>query len=205
MYGCWITCCLLLPSLALGKNVRVFIMAGQSNMEGYARVGSLRELVDNPVSNHPWDDFSHLVNADGSWKTRSDVTLAFKGIISKLTVGKGTDGAKFGPELGFGYVVGDYFTEPVLIIKYAVGGTSLAVDWRPDSSGIPVVPLSCKRGPCTALDYGKVYREMLAFVATVLNNLNTMVPEYAGFKPILSGFIWFHGYNGEQWNIFCIS
>jgi hypothetical protein len=188
---------LVLPSLALGKNVRVFIMAGQSNMEGYARVGSLRELVDNPVSNHPWDDFSHLVNADGSWKVRGDVTIAFRGKVGKLTVGKGSDGAKFGPELGFGEVVGDYFTEPVLIIKYAIGGTSLAVDWRPDLSGIPVDPLPCMNGPCTALNYGKVYREMLAFVETVVDNLDTMVPEYAGFKPILSGFIWFQGYNGK--------
>ena len=41
-----------------------------------------------------------------------------------------------GPELGFGHIVGNAFDEPVLLIKLAWGGKSLAKDFRsPSSSG----------------------------------------------------------------------
>jgi len=45
-----------------------------------------------------------------------------------------------GPELGFGFVLGDYFEEPVLLIKTAWGGKSLYQDFRPPGSGGQVGP-----------------------------------------------------------------
>lgn len=42
----------------------------------------------------------------------------------------------FGPEVCFGDFMGDFYEEPVLLIKFAFGGfSSLAVDLRPASSG----------------------------------------------------------------------
>ena len=166
-------------------------------MAGKASIGNLDDLIRNPVSSNPWDDFSHLQNPNGSWKVRDDVTLAFNNDINQLTVGKGTNGANFGPELEFGQVVGDYFDEPVLIIKAAQGGTDLAVDWRPISSGIPPVAYGCGPRLCDSRDYGKLFNEMISYTNNLLGNLPTKLPQFAGFDPIISGFVWFQGYNGE--------
>jgi alpha-galactosidase len=49
-----------------------------------------------------------------------------------------------GPELGFGWSVGDAFNtdgtnDKVLLVKIAWGGKSLEVDFRPPSSGVALV------------------------------------------------------------------
>ena len=62
---------------------------------------------------------------------RDDVQISFKvgDKVRKggLTVGyTGYGGSShIGPELGFGFVMGDFFEEPVLLIKTAWGGKSL--------------------------------------------------------------------------------
>ena len=45
------------------------------------------------------------------------------------------NGASIGPELGFGYVMGTFHDEQVLLIKTAQGNRSLGFDFRPPSSG----------------------------------------------------------------------
>ena len=65
------------------------------------------------------------------------------GQASPLTVGLGIGEAHggaaegtifFGPELQFGHVVGDHIEKKVLLLKYAEGGTSLYLDWRPPTA-----------------------------------------------------------------------
>lgn len=188
---------LLLPSLAWGQpQLRVFILAGQSNMEGRGDVGHLRQLVNDPETR---DDYEHLTSSDGSFLVRNDVTLAFGNDIAGLTVGKGANGVKFGPELQFGQVVGDHFSDPVLLIKTAYGGTDLAVDWRPPSSPNPPAEEAymCGADPCDSFDYGRTYREMVRYVNDLLTNLDSDLPQYAGFELVMSGFVWFQGFNGE--------
>ena len=53
----------------------------------------------------------------------------------KVKVGYGSDGERIGPEYGFGITIDKALDEPVLIIKTAWGGKSLAVDFRPPSAG----------------------------------------------------------------------
>jgi hypothetical protein len=169
--------------------VRVFILAGQSNMEGKGRtetglgsvagaVGSLRYQV-----NHDPANYGHLVDAGGHWVTRDDVWIwstTDGGEKGNLTVGFGSRDW-IGPELGFGSVVGDFYDEQVLLIKTAWGGKSLAVDFRPPSSGAPGV--------------GAYYNEVLGKVNYVLDNLAAEFPAYGGQGYELVGLGWHQGWN----------
>jgi alpha-galactosidase len=102
-----------------------------------------------------------------------------------------------GPELGFGWIVGDRFKEPVLLIKCAWGGKSLAVDFRPPSAGKLPYSLGAKQDAAMAQDpaiLGKYYRETLALTKAALANLKTLVPA-ADSRYVLAGFGWHQGWN----------
>jgi hypothetical protein len=104
--------------------------------------------------------------------------------------------------MGFGFVVGDFFAEKVLLIKAAVGGTALATDWRPPSSGpSPNLFQKCDAltGICQPWDYGATYRFMLDVVDAMTSDNDALMSLVPGYNPregyTISGFIWFQGYN----------
>lgn len=184
--------------------VQVFILAGQSNMEGHGFVpadpsrnggrGSLEWAVKNPATA---PRFASLVDAAGQWRTRDDVWITYLARQGPLTVGFGIRPDKIGPELGFGWVVGDALTAPVLLIKCAWGGKSLAVDFRPPSAGKPPYSLGEKADAAVAADpalVGKFYRETLALTRAALANLQQLVPGSDG-RYVLAGFGWHQGWN----------
>ena len=125
------------PVEAATKPVRVFILAGQSNMEGHGIVaadpkrnggkGSLEFVAKDPATAK---HFAPLLDAAGKWRTRDDVFITYLDRKGPFTVGYGASELKIGPELGFGWVMGDALDEPVLLIKCSWGGKSLAVDFR---------------------------------------------------------------------------
>jgi len=169
------------------KPLKVFILAGQSNMEGAGMIaldpkrnegkGSLQYLVKDPATA---DRFKHLKNADGEWTVRDDVWIWYFDRKGPLTVGYGAREDRIGPELGFGCVMGDACDEQVLLIKIAWGGKSLAKDFRPPSSGGEV---------------GPYYRELFKHVKDVLGNLKKHFPEYDGRGYEIAGFGWHQGWN----------
>jgi alpha-galactosidase len=169
------------------ETVKVFILAGQSNMEGHGKVnaepkandgqGSLEWLVKNPGT---MAQFKHLVDQDGNWIARDDVQIWYLGRQGNLKAGFGVREGHIGPELGFGHVVGDALKEPVLLIKLAWGGKSLAKDFRPPSSGGEV---------------GPYYQEILKLTKEVLRDAKAHFPEYADRKLELAGFGWHQGWN----------
>lgn len=204
----FIVCCVLLSTVLLcsyaragaAEPVHVFILAGQSNMQGKARVeignggvpgaiGSLRYLVNTDPAH-----YGQLVNPDKTWASRSDVWIKYNtgSIEAPITVrgdlkaGYGDVGnlassdPRMGPELGFGQVMGDLFSGQVLLIKEAWGGRSLAVDFRPPSSGGIT---------------GPYYTQILIDVQNVLSNLGTYFPGYQGQGYKLEGIAWHQGWN----------
>ncbi len=187
--------CLTHHSLnAADKPVRVFLLAGQSNMVGSGFVnsdekrnggrGSLEYLVkDDATANK----YKHLIDEKGDWMVRDDVWIHDLDRKGPLTVGYGSGSDRIGPELGFGWVVGDSFEEPVLLIKMAWGGKSLAVDFRPPSSGGEV---------------GPYYKEIVDRTKALLDNLPAVFPEFADRKFEISGFGWHQGGFGwhQGWN-----
>jgi len=101
--------------------VKVFILAGQSNMEGAGAIqgnlqrndgkGSLEYLVKDPATA---DRYKHLVDEKGDWVVRDDVWIWYFDRKGGLTVGYGARNDRIGPELQFGHVVGDQYEDQVL-------------------------------------------------------------------------------------------
>jgi Carbohydrate esterase, sialic acid-specific acetylesterase len=131
------------------KPLKVFILAGQSNMEGHARVETFDYIGDDSVT-APLLKMMRGADGkpavcDGAWISyftgRFDGSANGEG-LGKLTAGFGArgdnptkDGGKIGPEFTFGLMMDAAFAEPVLIIKTAWGGKSLHTDFRPPSAG----------------------------------------------------------------------
>jgi len=102
-----------------------------------------------------------------------------------------------GPELGFGWVMGDALKEPVLLIKCAWGGKSLAVDFRPPSAGKPLYLPGEKTDAAIAQNpeiLGKYYREIIALTKGAMASIKDLVPGSDG-RCVLSGFGWHQGWN----------
>ncbi len=113
--------------------LRVFVLVGQSNMQGKGKIQHLEELVSDEATA---GDYAHL-RKGGVWVELEDVWIKYWEKRGKLTVGYGSPADRIGPELGFGHVVGASLKNQVLIIKVAWGGQSLGRDFRPPSSGMP--------------------------------------------------------------------
>jgi Carbohydrate esterase, sialic acid-specific acetylesterase len=174
--------------------IKVFILAGQSNMEGYGGIQTLDELGTHPTASGL---LRKVKKADGSFVTRDDVFLYYhrddQTIRGPLTVGQGAGPDRIGPELMFGVVMGDYFEEPVLLIKTAWGGKDLYCDFRPPSAGKPPYEI-----PGARRQVGLAYRQMVAEIHECLDHLETNFPQFTGRSFQLCGFVWFQG-----WNDFC--
>jgi DUF1680 family protein len=105
-----------------GKSpIKVFILAGQSNMEGVCHVSTIDFLGEDKNHGHLLKKFK----PDGkTLVTRDDVWVANRGHYGKLAPGYGarrsdSPGSNIGPEYAFGYFIGEAIEEQVLLIKYA--------------------------------------------------------------------------------------
>ncbi len=125
------------PDTSIGatdKKVKVYIMSGQSNMVGFGQVtgsgpGTLQTITGTDKK------FPNLVASGGGWTTRKDVK--YHGVttdIAKADLKADVAGDKYGPELGFGYAMGWYHDEPVLLIKASQGNRGLMWDILPPGS-----------------------------------------------------------------------
>ncbi len=192
------------------KPVKVFVLAGQSNMEGKAPNTLLDYQAEAPETKGLFKHF----RKDGKWIVRDDVFIKFLDRTGPLTVGYGSPG-RTGVELDFGWMMGDYFDEPVLLIKAAWGGHSLARLFRSPSAGLPsdeklqaelteaqdrVKKGNQKNDPLPTIEdikkpYGSSYRNMLAEVKETFNNCETVFPALKDRTLELAGFVWFQGWN----------
>jgi alpha-galactosidase len=192
------------PDRAVGK-VKVFILAGQSNMEGKGQM----KLAEYQSEAPEFKEFYRSLKKDGKWIVRDDVWINFLERRGSLTVGYGSPGC-IGPELEFGMAMGDRFEEPVLLIKTAWGGRSLGRDFLPPSARQPSADelralvekenANPKKKKDVTVEevrerYGKSYREMMAEIRTTLAELGTRFPALAGRDSEICGFVWFQGWN----------
>lgn len=176
-----------MASMQKAPPVKLFVLAGQSNMVGHGFIaadpkrnggkGSLEQVARDPASNKK---FKQLLNKDGTWRVRNDVWIHYFDRKGRLTVGYGAGTDCIGPELGFGWEVGDFIREPVVLIKLAWGGKSLAEDFRPPSSGGTV---------------GPYYSEVVQGAKDAMANVGTHFPELKGRPVQLVGFGWHQGWN----------
>jgi len=136
-----------------GKPLKVYILAGQSNMEGQAKVETFDYIGDDPATAPLLKD---MRGPDGKPRVCERVWISYltgspdRGTLGegfgKLTAGYGSrsnpaeDGGKIGPEFTFGITMEKAYDGPILIIKTAWGGKSLNTDFRPPSAGPYVLP-----------------------------------------------------------------
>jgi len=205
------------------KPVKVYILMGQSNMLGFGRVsgletkGSLEYLVKSKGK------YPHLVNDEGKWLTRQDVrnvhVMDQRGVDYKDMEKFGdmrnewlTPWDKFGPELGFGHVLGQFHDEPVLLLKACIGNRALGWDLLPpgserfefegkvyagykDSSPVWDKGAEPKPVPWYA---GRQYDADTAHAKAVLKNLEKYYPGYQGQGYEVVGFVWWQGHRDQQ-------
>ncbi len=206
------------------KPLKVYILAGQSNMQGQAKVETFDYIGDDPAA-APL--LKEMRGPDGKPRVCEKVWISYltgsrdnlgEG-VGKLTAGYGArsnpaeDGGKIGPEFTFGITMSKATDGPTLIIKTAWGGKSLHTDFRPPSAG-PYELNSFQRdlyakkgqhGVPEDLDKwkadkvkatGHYYRLMMDHISKVLKDIKRVYPAYDPRQGYeLAGFVWFQGWN----------
>ena len=123
------------------KPLKVFILVGQSNMQGHAAVRTFEHLEMDPESRLL---LQSMVDEEGNPKAVENVWITSIGNDGtdkeqhgQLIAGYGAAGRepKIGPELTFGIKMQEALDEPILLIKTAWGGKSLNTDFRSPSAG----------------------------------------------------------------------
>ncbi|BDS08252.1 sialate O-acetylesterase [Oceaniferula spumae] len=191
------------------KPLKVFVLVGQSNMQGHAKIQTFEHIGMDPKTAPMLKD---MQNADGTPRVFKDVWISYlsKDGVKKgnLTAGFGADSTKIGPELMFGITMQKRFGEPILIIKAAWGGKSLNTDFRPPSAG----PYTFNKAQLEGLEKrgkdvkaiqtekakatGHYYRLTVEHVKNVLADISQVYPEYDAAQGYsLSGLVWFQGWN----------
>jgi len=189
----------LCAPLLQAKPLKVFILAGQSNMEGHAETYTFPAIAKDPKTA---DLYKQMVDAAGKPVVCKDVWISYAygdfggnpvgRKAGNLSAGWGSQHhniCKIGPEFTFGITMQKLVGEPILLIKNAWGGKSLMVDFRPPSAGEPTDPKQKENA-------GKAYREMMSHVKDVLADPKKVYPGYdpkQGYE--IAGFIWFQGFN----------
>lgn len=207
------------------KPIKVFILAGQSNMQGHASVSTFDSMADDPKTAQL---LKEMRGPDGKPRVCEKVWITSVGCLGdaysdlreakgKLTVGFGAPENKIGPEFTFGLTMEKRLNEPILIIKTSWGGRSLHTDFRPPSAGpyvlaketqelwdkhpqgahgIPKAEDRPKFYAEKAAATGVYYREMIAHTQKVLKDIKRVMPDYDEKQGYeLAGFVWFQGFN----------
>lgn len=218
-----VACAALFTTVADAKPLKIYILVGQSNMQGQARLSSFAGMAMDPNAKPLYDK---IMDASGQPREQDNVYIvgfsqnrATDGTFvdveksGKLTFGYGgaVDPEKAGPELGFGVTMYDNLHEPILLIKTSWGGKSLKLDFRPPSGGPyyehpelvkdrktnkGVLITAAEQLEKTKEASGRYYRLMLKEVQQVLADPGKYCPAYDpkdGYE--IAGFVWFQGFN----------
>ena len=204
---------------AQGKPLKVYILAGQSNMQGQAKVETFDYIGADPAT-APM--LKEMRGPDGTPVVCEKVWISLFGGKTvgegekkgRLTTGYGANDQCIGPEFTFGIHVQKLLNEPVLLIKTAWGGKSLNTDFRPPSAGpyeLPKktldlflkhpgghgIPKDLEKWKAEkAQKTGHYYRLMMGHVKKVLGDIKSIYPDYdpaQGYE--VAGFVWFQGWN----------
>lgn len=152
----------------------------------------LKAHGDLQIATQREKEFPWLIDDDGKWTVRNDVTFAEARVAESVRwcpLSAESNGKFIGPELGFGYVVGTFHDEQVLLIKTAMGNRSLGFDFRPPSSG---------RNDPTNKWESLEYSLMVEGVRKTLDKIAEVVPGYKGQGYEIAGFAWWQGHKDKD-------
>jgi alpha-galactosidase len=207
------------------KPLKVYILAGQSNMQGHANTSTFDYIGKDPLT-APL--LAEMRDAQGKSRVCEKVWISSLGCggnqysdmlvkTGKLTAGFGASDSEIGPEFTFGIYSEKMLKEPVLLIKTSWGGRSLNTDFRPPSAGQYKLPKAVQdvwdKYPQGAHGVPKLedrkkwqedkdaasgvfYRAMIEHVRKVLKDIKQVCPEYDEKAGYeLAGFVWLQGFN----------
>ncbi|MCX6873753.1 MAG: hypothetical protein NTW21_08090 [Verrucomicrobia bacterium] len=201
-------------SQAVAKPLKVYILAGQSNMQGNVNISTLDSMAGDPKTA---PILKEMRGADSKPVVCQKVWISSIGCAGdetteqtgKLTAGFGPSKEQFGPEFTFGIYMEKALNEPILIIKTAWGGKDLSSDFRPPSAEPYVASnksidwakqhnedLNALHERVAKTPRGVTYRLMIEHVRKVLEDIKRVVPDYdpkQGYE--LGGVVWFQGFN----------
>lgn len=198
---------------AAQRPLQIFILAGQSNMQGHAKISTMEHIGMDPATRPMLEE---MTGPDGKPKVCERVWISSIGCgkgeqeeqTGRLTAGFGASTEKIGPELTFGLYMQKLTDAPILLIKTSWGGKSLNTDFRPPSAGAYVFNESQlarfqqqgkdieKEKAAKAAATGVYYRLMIEHVKKVLGDLKRVVPACDAAQGYeLAGFAWFQGWN----------
>ena len=205
---------LFASELSAKEPLKVFVLVGQSNMQGHAEISTFDHVGMDPKTA---PILEQMRSADGTPTVCDDVWISSIGndgteqeFHGQLTAGYGAKGrgTKIGPEFTFGIYMQKQLNQPILIIKTAWGGKSLHTDFRSPSSGPYEFndsqlenlkkqgkDIEQARADRTKAS-GHYYRLMIEHVNKVVNDIKRVYPAYdeaAGYE--LAGVVWFQGWN----------
>ena len=148
--------------------------------DNYPAPNTLLDVVSNDTEGQ-WS----MLETDGDWDVLDNAYIYFPNgqgdtIRDHVSIGQGANPDLIGPELMFAHQIDEYYEDPILIIKTAWGGKSLAVDFRP---------------PSAEGETGEYYNAMIQTIQQVTQNIETEFPEIGSTEFEISGFAWFQGWN----------
>ncbi len=151
---------LVLTAAQLIAKDRYFILAGQSNMVGQGKVKELPDKFQMIAKNV-------AIYSSENYKESTNIELRNKNL--------------FGPEITFSHALSRYYPEDrIVILKFAVGGSSLLA-WSPNwDSGSAAITKDAEKGP--------IYSKMIAFF-NKLSFLNDIELN----KLSIDGILWMQG------------
>ena len=186
----------------------VFVLSGQSNMEGQTDVGSnasyldaafqtlgitdgdvCKTGIDSVLTSYYGNGYGEL---DRDNYNRSDVhasntTDKIKGAFFPTKVGMGHSDSQMGPELGCAYALKDEATaeNPIYFVKMASSGSGFA------QSGDNAVG---KNWEVKTADGEVVEHNLFSdFLKPFLKNNLDLIEEQTGKKPVIKGWLWHQG------------
>lgn len=219
-----LVCAVSMATISQGAPLKVYIMAGQSNMQGKAAWYVLPGLADDPATRHLHEKFvdehgdSRICKdvyvaavSDGPSEKNGPLTIGFGNTLGGNLKVKDKHAMCWGPEWGFGVTLQSKLQEPILIIKTSWGGRSLNTDFRSPSAGPykygddTLKAMAEKSGKTKeeiiaekAAKTGVYYRLMVEQVKKVLADPGTYHPAYDPGQGVeIAGFVWFQGWNDQ--------
>jgi hypothetical protein len=166
--------------------VRVFLLIGQSNMNGRGNV----KVLDEKLTKDLPDKYPPSL-----MKIRPDVWITGangNGISHQMSNVRLEPGFGqfdyFGPELGFGHRMGDHYDDDVLLVKCIGGGTPLATHWTSPSAA----KRTGRQGPLKGRRAG--FQAAFYKMKKALDSLPELIKGYdpkRGYQ--IMGIVWVHG------------
>ncbi len=161
-------------SVCSADNYDVFLLAGQSNMDGRGLVSELPEEHKRPVDN-AIIFYRNSVQSSEGWQTLVpgfSVPPKYKGGFPSPT---------FGPEIGFARSMLQGKPERRLaLIKGSKGGTSLRTDWKPGAKG-------------DKDSQGPRYRDFIETIRMATKQLRDRGDQFT-----IRGFLWHQGESDKK-------